>query len=62
MQGAEQKARIAEVLSMIVCPVCHASLVLEDDNLRCSGCGLSYPMEDGIPALIAERGVGRKPE
>jgi hypothetical protein len=45
----------ASVLSQLACPACHGSLRLEDLRLVCGGCGRSYPIVDGIPALIVEQ-------
>jgi hypothetical protein len=56
-----------ELLAIIVCPECHAPLQVEPDGgpaelLIClgEGCGLRYPVRDGIPILLvdeAERGT-----
>lgn len=51
------------MLDVLACPVCkHNPLELkvteeEDEevlsgSLRCGGCGLSYPIEDGIPNML----------
>jgi uncharacterized protein YbaR (Trm112 family) len=47
----------AELLEILICPACHAKLVLQGDNgsLACSGCRLVYPIEDGIPVLLVQR-------
>jgi uncharacterized protein YbaR (Trm112 family) len=45
----------AEILAMLVCPVCHGSLNKEANMIRCSQCGRRYPIEDGIPVLLADR-------
>jgi uncharacterized protein YbaR (Trm112 family) len=47
----------AEDLRRIVCPVCHQSLQLEADAIRCQGCGRRYPIVDGIPVLLADRAI-----
>ncbi len=64
MQGLE---RISEVLGTIVCPVCHGHLALDSlktsivtpewGTIRCLECRTSYPIEDGIPILLAERAI-----
>jgi len=50
-----------DLLELIVCPACHASLVVDDDaeELVCSGCGLAYPVRDDIPVLLVDE--ARKP-
>ena len=36
---------------LLVCPSCHASFTDGDEELVCTGCGLAYPVRDGIPVL-----------
>lgn len=50
-----------ELLAIIVCPQCHAALraIPEGgpvETLVCSGdgCGLRYPVRDGIPVLLVD--------
>jgi uncharacterized protein YbaR (Trm112 family) len=50
-------ALLAEHLGLLVCPVCHAGLALEQQTVLCSGCGRRYPIVDGLPVLIASRAV-----
>jgi hypothetical protein len=45
----------AEALAMLACPVCHGTLHAEGTGIRCAACGRLYPMEDGIPILLADR-------
>jgi uncharacterized protein len=51
--------RIHEVLGLIVCPVCHAQLALEETQqtpaVVCTACRRRYPVEDGIPILLESR-------
>ncbi|MEO9325957.1 Trm112 family protein [Nocardioides sp. C4-1] len=54
------------LLEIIVCPDCHGDLVVTpaagDDGgaeLVCQGCGLAYPVRDGIPVLLVDE--ARKP-
>jgi len=48
-------------LEVIVCPVCHGKLdYIKNENktesqLICKFDRLSYPIDDGIPVLIAEK-------
>jgi uncharacterized protein YbaR (Trm112 family) len=46
-----------EDLRWLACPVCHQSLALEANFVRCLGCGRRYPILDGIPVLLAERAL-----
>jgi len=46
-----------EIVKTAVCPLCHGALRSEEDGawLRCAECGKRYPVEDGIPVLLARR-------
>ena len=50
-----------DLLAIIVCPDCHGELVLSEEpvELTCQGCGLVYPVKDGIPVLLVDE--ARKP-
>ena len=50
-----------ELLAIIVCPACHGELALTEGDcepaqpeLVCQGCGLAYPVRDGIPVLLVD--------
>ena len=43
-----------ELLAILVCPECHSALREEGDELVCTGCGLRYPVRDGIPVMLVE--------
>ncbi|UMG93180.1 Trm112 family protein [Nocardioides sp. TF02-7] len=46
-----------ELLAIIVCPACHGDLALTEGaepELVCQGCGLAYPVRDGIPVLLVD--------
>ncbi len=49
----------AELLAMLVCPVCKTPVKLTDDKqgLRCSTCRVVYPIRDGIPVMIKEEAI-----
>ena len=51
-----------QLLELIACPACHAALAVDEERneLLCSGCGLAYPVRDGIPVLLVDE--ARKPE
>jgi hypothetical protein len=45
-----------QLKEILVCPQCHGDL-LEDEaqsKLRCQGCGLAYPVRDGIPVMLID--------
>ncbi|WP_081823667.1 Trm112 family protein [Pseudacidobacterium ailaaui] len=46
-----------EILSQLVCPVCHGSLAWDENAVLCRNCGRKYPIEDNIPVLLAERAL-----
>lgn len=52
-----------ELLAIIVCPACHGELAVTPaaagTELVCGGCGLAYPVRDGIPVLLVDE--ARKP-
>lgn len=54
-----------DVLATLACPACRADLSpgVGVTDLTCASCGRSYPVVDGIPALIVERaGTSTCPE
>jgi len=58
---ANSAALPADFLRLIVCPACRANLeavatpTAAAVALRCTGCGNTYPIMDGIPILIVDR-------
>lgn len=48
-----------EFLELLACPVCKGPLaeLADPEALRCERCRLDYPIEDGIPVLLADRAV-----
>jgi uncharacterized protein len=44
------------LLEILVCPACHASVEHKERRhvLVCTGCGLSYPVRDGIPVMLVD--------
>jgi uncharacterized protein len=52
------------LLSMLVCPVSKAPLVLSKDQqwLLCKASGLAYPIRDGIPVLLEEEARALNPD
>ena len=49
-----------ELLEILACPDCHQPVAEADDELVCTGCGLRYPVRDGIPIMLVEE--ARRPE
>ncbi|NNC39126.1 MAG: Trm112 family protein [Acidimicrobiia bacterium] len=45
-----------ELRAILVCPSCHGDLQddLENSKLECTGCGLRYPVENGIPVMLID--------
>lgn len=46
-----------DLLEIIVCPACRAALRLDEGDrteLACTGCGLVYPVTDGIAVLLVD--------
>ncbi len=43
-----------ELLKILVCPLCKASLTLVDDDqgLKCGECNRVYPIRDDIPVML----------
>jgi uncharacterized protein len=44
-------------LDLLVCPACHAALVLHPNHIACASCHRRYPIVDGLPVLIATRAI-----
>lgn len=45
-----------ELLAILARPACHADLTEQEATaeLVCGGCGLAYPVRDGIPVLLID--------
>jgi len=43
------------LLSLLACPACKAPLQLDEGRLVCTQTRVSYPIEDDIPVLLADR-------
>lgn len=50
------------LLELLACPSCHAALEANDaeSSLDCTGCGLRYPVRDGIPVLLIDEATPTK--
>jgi uncharacterized protein len=44
------------LLAILVCPECHEKVEHKERRhvLVCQGCGLTYPVRDGIPVMLVE--------
>ena len=47
-----------EIYDILACPVCKADLSYTKDkkSLVCTKCGKKYPIKEGIPILLSEKG------
>ncbi len=43
-----------ELLRILACPACKGSVELKDDKIKCTQCGRSYPIRDGIPIMLID--------
>ena len=43
-----------DLLDILVCPVDHAKVSLEGEELVCAECGRAYPVRDGIPVMLVD--------
>jgi len=43
-----------ELLSILACPACKAQVSLENEKIICRGCGLIYPIKEGVPIMLIE--------
>jgi uncharacterized protein YbaR (Trm112 family) len=50
----------AELLDLLVCPACHGPLADSEGHLTCRGCGLRYPIRNGIPVMLPSEALPRE--
>jgi len=43
-----------ELLEILACPACKASVRQEGDRIVCTKCGLRYPIRDDIPVMLVD--------
>ncbi len=43
-----------ELLDILACPSCKGDVFLENEKIICQGCGLKYPIKNGVPVLLIE--------
>ncbi|MCK4376393.1 MAG: Trm112 family protein [Candidatus Brocadiae bacterium] len=46
-----------ELLSLLACPACREPVEKRRGLLVCRGCGLGYPIKDGIPVMLIDEAV-----
>jgi uncharacterized protein len=51
-----------KLLAILACPVCKAPLRAEEQALVCTKTLVRYPVDDGIPILLADKAVPPHPE
>ena len=51
--SAMNRQELAELLEVLICPVCRKSLVIRsEDSLKCSDCKRVYPIQDGVVIML----------
>lgn len=43
-----------DLMDILQCPACRSSVEESGDTIVCTGCGLAYPVRDGIPHMLVE--------
>lgn len=45
-----------DLLDVLICPDCHGDVEYKERRqlIICTGCGLQYPVRDGIPVMLVE--------
>ncbi len=65
MTDATNETIPQDLLDILACPRCRASLdLLKKDSgaqgLACGPCGVVYPVEEGIPVMLADAAIPRE--
>jgi len=42
-----------EILDMLSCPKCNGVFIDKENKVICKGCKKEFPIEDGVPNLLA---------
>ncbi len=45
-----------KLLEILACPACKAAVKADKESVVCTGCGLMYPINEGIPIMLVEEG------
>lgn len=55
--GVDELGLTRQFLEIAACPSCHSAFAVdyEASELVCVGCGLAYPVRDGIPVLLIDQ-------
>ena len=59
---AERTVQAEALLQLLVCPACRSNLEWREDGARCTGCGASYEIADGIRVLRPAESEGANPQ
>lgn len=49
------------LLELLACPSCRGPLTAESAQLQCTGCGLAFPLDQGVPVLHHGESSSREP-
>jgi uncharacterized protein len=51
------------LLEILRCPACRAEVEYKERRkvILCTGCGLQYPVKDGIPVMLVDEAKGSRP-
>ena len=51
-----------ELLQILICPDCRADVEYKERRqlIICTGCGLQYPVRDGIPVMLVDEATRPK--
>jgi uncharacterized protein YbaR (Trm112 family) len=65
MFNARFDMKTNELLSLLACPQCLGKLEAvpgeaEPEGFACRGCGLVYPVRDGIPVMLEDEALPRE--
>jgi uncharacterized protein YbaR (Trm112 family) len=58
----EEKPIPDRLLEILACPACESrpKVTIVDGAIRCSVCGRTYSIENGIPIMLVEKAAGGK--
>lgn len=55
--GVDELGLTSQFMEIAACPACHGGFAIDYEvaELICVGCGLAYPVRDGIPILLVDQ-------